>query len=526
VLASLALIATRSAPAAAQLGDVAFANSGAAVAQPAFLKGLALLHNFEYERAALAFREAQQRDPGFALAYWGEAMTYNHGLWYEQNAEAARAALARLATTPEARSARAPTDREKQWLRAVEALYGAGSKAARDTAYAAVMRDIFEHDRSDPEAATFYALALLGLPQSGRDVPTYMRAAAIVEEVFREHPDHPGAAHYLIHSYDDPVHAPLGMRAARAYSRIAPDAGHAQHMTSHIFIALGMWDDVVKANETAIGVVNAQARASGAPPATCGHYNLWLEYAYLMQGRTAEAQQALEACRAAALGPAQAGHGEHAAAAPSPMLGSFITMRTRYLIDTDDWTGAVAHWTLPAATAPTVRVATAFADGFGAWRRGDGPALRAAISALADAQRALEEGAARGTLQIRGPADSWIRTAAVYTQELQGVLALLEGRREEAVAALRSAAAAEEAMPFEFGPPPVDKPTQELLGDVLLQLHRPAEAQAAYEAALRRAPLRAPSLSGVATAADAAGNAARAVEARRSLTAMQRSANR
>ena len=238
------------------VGEVRFANSGAPAAQSAFLRGLAQLHNFEYDDASAAFIQAQKADPGFAMAYWGEAMTHNHPIWMEQDVDAARKALEKLGPTPEARSGRAPTAREKAYLDAAEILYGNGTKNERDVRYAVAMRSLSEKYPDDADAAAFSALAILGTAHEGRDVPTYMRAAAILEELTCRYPAHPGAAHYLIHSYDDPAHAVLGLRAARRYSKIAPDAAHAQHMTSHIFIAMGMWDDVVAANETAVAVVN------------------------------------------------------------------------------------------------------------------------------------------------------------------------------------------------------------------------------------------------------------------------------
>ena len=245
------------------LGSVSFENSGAPAAQESFLAGLAQLHNFEYPAAAELFRRAQQIDPGFAMAYWGEAMTYNHPVWMEQDRGAARKALARLAPTREARVARAKTPREQTYLRAVEILYGDADKQACDLAYADAMAELHRAYPDDPDAAAFYALALLGTAHEGRDFTIYMRAASIVEPVFRDHPNHPGAAHYLIHSYDDPVHAPLGLRAARAYSRIAPSAGHAQHMTSHIFFGLGRWDDAIAAGEKAVRLNPTNAYAKG-----------------------------------------------------------------------------------------------------------------------------------------------------------------------------------------------------------------------------------------------------------------------
>src|SRR5438093_5520034 len=295
LLASALTLAQRPA-----LGSVSFENSGAAAAQESFLAGLAQLHNFEYASAADLFRRAQQIDPGFAMAYWGEAMTYNHPVWMEQDRGAARKVLARLAPTREARAAKAKTPREQDYIRAVEILYGDADKQACDLAYADAMADIYRAYPNDADAAAFYALALLGTAHGGRDFTIYMRAASIVEPVFRDHPDPPGAAHYLIHSYDDPVHAPLGLRAARAYSKIAPSAGHAQHMTSHIFGALGLWDDVVQANEAAVKVVNAGRAARGLGASACGHYNFWLEYGYLQQRRFDAAKALLASCHAAA----------------------------------------------------------------------------------------------------------------------------------------------------------------------------------------------------------------------------------
>ena len=171
------------------------------------------------------------------MAFWGEAMTYTHPVWIQQDLAAARAVLARLGATPEARLAKAKTERERDYLRAVEILYGDGTKEERDFRYADAMAALHQRYPDDVDATAFYALSLLGTAHEGRDFAIYMRSAALLEEVFPTHQHHPGVLHYLIHSYDDPVHAPLGMRAARLYGSVAPNAGHALHMTSHIFVA-------------------------------------------------------------------------------------------------------------------------------------------------------------------------------------------------------------------------------------------------------------------------------------------------
>jgi hypothetical protein len=227
-------------------GEVSFPNSGSKAAQVPFLQGLAMLHNFEYEIAAREFRQAESIDPNFAMAYWGEAMTHNHPVWNQQNRKTAQEALSRLGATAEERLAKAKTEREKDYLRTLDVLYGDGSKPERDQRYASAMAQLHATYPDDVEAAAFYGLALLGSQAGVRDERVYMQAAAILLPLFYKYPHHPGIAHYLIHSCDDPIHAPLALTAARAYSKIAPDAAHAQHMTSHIFLALGMWDDVVR----------------------------------------------------------------------------------------------------------------------------------------------------------------------------------------------------------------------------------------------------------------------------------------
>ena len=500
-LAMFLVAVTSSVPAQSPVGEVRFANSGSPAAQATFLRGLAQLHNFEYEDAAAAFVEAEKTDPRFAMAYWGEAMTFNHPIWMEQDRDAAMKALGKLASTPEERRAKATTDREKAYIDALEILYGEGTKNERDARYAEAMRSLSAKYPDDPDAAAFSALAILGAAHEGRDVPTYMRAAAILEDVVCRYPNHPGAAHYLIHSYDDPAHAVLGLRAARSYSKIAPDAAHAQHMTSHIFIAMGMWDDVVAANETAVAVVNRGREKKGLPPVSCGHYPYWLEYGYLQQGRLADARRLLESCRAQA-GPADhSGHGGKPDPDKSP-ASSLVQMWTRYLVDTNDWAGDVAGWQLPVGNFPARRVTYEWASGFGAARRGDLSGARASLTRLSAARRELDAESAKK----ENPDRSWSSRAGILEDQLRALIDARAGRREEALAALRQAAAAEAAMPFEFGPPFIDKPTPELLGELLLEGSRPKDARRAFEAALARAPERTASLEGLERAARASGD--------------------
>jgi tetratricopeptide (TPR) repeat protein len=234
------------------LGRISFPTSGSPAAQPSFVRGVLLLHSFEYDDAIAAFKDAQRIDPAFAMAYWGEAMCYNQTLWYNENLEKARAVLARLAPTRAARQAKAPSPREKGYLDAVERLFGEGAKAARDRAYADRMGELSRQFPDDDEAAAFYALSLLAtIPSGQRDTTISLKAGGIAAAILKKNPEHPGAAHYALHAFDDGEHAAMGLEAARIYARIAPASSHARHMPSHVFLPLGMWDEAAASDESA-----------------------------------------------------------------------------------------------------------------------------------------------------------------------------------------------------------------------------------------------------------------------------------
>ncbi len=490
VLAGLVMVAS---PLSAQrLGTITFPTSGPAAAQDAFVRGVLFLHSFEYESAATAFREAQRLAPRFAMAYWGEAMTYTHPVWNEQDLGKARDALGRLAPTRTARLAAAGTPRERLYLDAVEVLYGEGSKPRRDTLYAAAVERLVEAFPDDDEAQAFHALALLGLNQGVRDVPTYMRAGAIAQDLLRRNPDHPGAAHYTIHAFDDPIHAPLGLRAARLYARIAPSAPHAQHMTTHIFVAMGMWDEVVSQNIAAAGHDHDQWQA--------GHYTAWLGYGYAQQGRMDEARKHLEVVRANYHRTARRGEDP-----------SLMSMRAQYLINSERWTDPVAAWELDAPGAGIVAQAMdAFATAYAALRSGNRRRAEQSLAELrARAGRAAPDDFYSSNQSVPG----------ILERELRALLLIEDGKGAEGIALLREAAKLEDAIPLEFGPPDVVKPTHELLGEVLLGSGQAVEAQREFTRALELAPGRARSLLGLRRAALAAGDTAAAA---RALAAIER----
>jgi hypothetical protein len=485
-LAFLLALMAAAAPAQHQHDTAAPAVAGPSHAS-AYAEGLYLLHNFEYDRAAEAFRRAQAADPGNVMAYWGEAMTHNHPLWAYQDRDKALAVLARLGPSPEARAAKARNRREAAWLAAVEALYGSGDKLARDRAYHSEMMALLEADPADIEARSFAALATLGLANTGRDIPTYMRAAALLEEGFPTHPDHPGVLHYLIHSYDDPAHAPLGLRAARRYALIAPDAGHAQHMVSHIYLALGDWKAVEQTNVQAIKVVNAQRAAAGRSAARCGHYNEWLAYSLDQQGK--DSQQLIDQCRSEAIAELADNKDSSLLGPERSRFNSWATIAVRHGVDTGRWP---EFDSVPEGNG---HLAGRFELAYGrllASRRD--PA--AAAAALADLLRYRDRIAE--ALPRERPDDhesaAWLDRAVAQGQ---AIIALSGGDTDRGLKLLAAAADAEAALPQPFGPPVLAKPSAELLGDELLAMERNAEAADAYRRALAMTPGRQVSLAGL-----------------------------
>ncbi|MGB3712158.1 MAG: hypothetical protein WA985_10750 [Erythrobacter sp.] len=448
-----------------------------------FLRGIALLHNFEYDRAAAAFREAQAAAPDFAMAYWGEAMTHNHPLWEEQDREAAQAALAKLGATPEERRAKVRSPREAMWLDAVETLYGEGTKEERDHLYLAKMRVLHDADPDDIDARAFTGLAILGTSHGGRQVPIYMEAAGLLEPGFMTHERHPGILHYLIHSYDDPVHAPLGERQAARYAVVAPDAGHAQHMVSHIYHALADWQASEAANVKADAVVDRQRAAAGREPTDCGHYNEWLVYARLQQGK--DASEIVSACRAQAEAQIAAGAPNRLGFGSASSYGAIAAWQG---VDTGEWPEPLD------GTGDGFILARMMLAHARALKNFDNEAEVAA--ALADLQTLAEDFAV--VLPQVAPDDrtsmNWLNRAIA---QVEAITLLSQGDTREGLAALKAAAEQESALPVVFGPPAIAKPSWELLGEQLLAAGRQDEAAEAFRRSLEFAPGRRLSMRGL-----------------------------
>jgi tetratricopeptide (TPR) repeat protein len=507
LLASFLLLATPlcAADPSALLGQIEFLNSGAADAQDDFINGMLYMHNFEYDEAADSFQQAREVDPSFAMAYWGEAMSYNHPLWNQQSRTTAEEILMKLGKTPEARAAKCGTQREREYLHAAEILFGMTEKskrlpkAERDALFRDAMRRIHETYPDDDEATAIYGLSILGASYGNRNYRTYMQAAAVLTEVWDANRMHPGAAHYLIHSYDDPVHAPLGLPMARAYSKIAPAAAHAQHMTSHIFVAMGMWDDLVAANETALRIEMKGAEATGSNPAS-GHYGLWLQYGYLQQGRLDDARAMLEAARALL--------NDNPTQREKMYYGA---MYARYMFDSEDTKSADELAAPEGIDIPSPHYHFARA-----WQAIIGKDLEAAHD-RAQKLQALQGGSPEVTLNPE--------VVAILRKELESVKAFTRADKDKAIAILEEAAEDSRRLTYQFGPPPVTKPVLELLGEALLNAGRPGDAVAALEEQLEQTPMRALSLLFLARAADRAGDEAKAQETYRRLAAIWHSAD-
>jgi len=492
------------------LGEISFPTTATSPeAQKAFIRGMLLLHLFEYPFAREEFLNAQKIEPDFAMAYWGEAMTYNHPIWDQQDLEAGRAALHKLGVTHAQRIGSTSDLTERGFLQAIEILYGQGSKADRDKNYARAMERLAARFPENHEVQLFYALALFGVQAGVRDIPTYMLCTAIAQSVFTANPLHPGAAHYLIHGVDDPDHAVLGLAAARALARMAPDAGHSLHMTSHIFTALGMWDDVVAANESAVRVQNQMGKEHGLKPRHWGHYNFWLLYGYLQQGRVEQAQSLLKAAFQEVQDENRAPQERMNLDPDGSLTGSVVQMWARYLIETRDWTGDIAQWNFKMGDAFDPNLNFTFIQGMRAAYAGQ--AALAGQYLLQFRQLQSELKSELDAQQESAPTDQlYLKRLEVLEKELLAGIDIARGDYSAAVRNAGEASRSEGEMPFSFGPPFVDLPAAELHAELLFKARKYDEAAAAFETELKRARLRARSLLGLARTRDRMGQEAEA----------------
>jgi tetratricopeptide (TPR) repeat protein len=510
------LLAGRVPLAAQEFGSISFPTSGAATAQDAFLTGVKALHNFQFDEAAVAFQQAQKADPAFAMAYWGEAMSHNHPLWAQQDVDKAKQALDKLDPTPAGRLAKAKLPKEKAFFDAIHVLYfSPGDKLARDNAYSQTMARMAAQWPDDNEIQMFYALSLLGTVRPGdAGFRRQALAASIAEKVYQQNPKHPGAAHFIIHSFDDPDHAPLGLSAADAYAKIAPSAAHALHMPSHIYVQLGMWQKAVASNIDAYkAATELNAKMKLAEGREDFHTLSWLAYANSMLGKFDEARKNVEQAKAAA--DRNAGN--------AGIRDGYLGMRARLISDSGQWEKLTLD--APAAPAGGDHAGMPGMPGMGG---GSGSATWTyivGVSAAKTGEVATAEKAEAALKDITakaqgGPTSYAAKPHVIREKELGAIVRWAKGQKDEALQFAKDAAEAEKALSAPSGPPEPIKPAFELYGEMLLEAGKAKEAMAAFEQSLLRTPRRTPSVLGLARAAAAAGDPATARARYQELTTM------
>jgi tetratricopeptide (TPR) repeat protein len=471
---------------ATQLGTVSFPVSCTKDVQRPFERGVALLHSFWYEEAEKEFQQIAAQDPNCVMAHWGVAMSLWHQLWNNPDAGVIQKGLDEV---HQAKTTDGPTTpREKAYIAAIAAFYGGAKKLdhdARAKAYSDAMKKVYESYPDDHEAAAFYALSLLA--SEPHDDPTFAnrkQAAAILEKLFAIEPDHPGVAHYLIHSYDKPQLAQLGLPAARRYAQIAPAAPHALHMPSHIFARVGLWQDDINSNLASIAASRKTAAMGMGGEGHQFHAMDFLFYAYMQSGRDGDARALIEEIRAM---PAK--HDDMYGRGYDPHMAALAHLSALYPIEMHGWA--------TAAGLPPWKVEGTAEDSMIYWARAIGSAhlhkpedVRKDVAAIERLHATLvknKSDMASGVEDDRKQAQAW--------------LAFAEGRYDDAVEALRPIADKEDSL----GDEPEGIPTREMIADILMEAKRPQQALAEYQTDLKLNPNRFDGLYGAARAAEAAG---------------------
>jgi tetratricopeptide (TPR) repeat protein len=473
-----------------KLGKVHFPVSCSAAAQEQFDRAVALLHSFWLDEAAKAFAAIAHADPGCAMAHWGTAMTLfgNPFTWPLSG----KALPDGWAAVEKAKAAHAKTQRERDYIGAVEAFYKDWDKVdhrSRALAYVKAMEELAQRYPEDTEASVFYALALdvTALP-TDKTYANQLKAARILEKVFAEQPDHPGVAHYLIHSYDFPPIAAQGLNAARRYASIAPSAPHALHMPSHIFTRQGLWEESIETNR--------RSAATSKNHFDSLHAMDYLEYAYLQGARDRDAKRVLD--EVAAIKKVDR---EHLVTAYA-----LAAIPARYALERGRWADAAVlspypnEKDFPWGNFPQGMAILVYARALGAARSGNAPAVREEIERL----RRLREAMMKVNIAY------WAQQADIQIKVASAWAAFAEGNKQEALKLMREGAEMEDASEKHPVTPGHVLPARELLGEMLLELKQPALALKEFEASHKVEPNRFRGLYGAARAAAQSGDMAKA----------------
>ena len=472
------------------LGKVNFPVSCDPSVQPQFNRAVAMLHSFWYEKANEEFAAVAKKDPACAMAYWGIAMTLYHPIWEAPDAAALKRGSEAVA---KAKSAAPKTQRERDYIAAIETFYKDSDKLdhrTRALAYEKAMEQLQARYPDDREAAIFYALALQGTASpTDKTYTNQKKAGAILEKILPEQPDHPGVAHYIIHAYDYPPLAGRALDAARSYAKIAPDSPHALHMPSHIFTRLGLWQESIESNLAS----EAAARKYNAPGNEL-HAKDYLLYAYLQGAQDRAAKKVVDAAPPPLSADPQYFNGLYATG----------TIPARYAVERHRWTEAAAL-TVPPKTFPGGRYAWAeanihFARALGASHIGEIDSGKKELHQLESLRDSL----------IKTNEKYWADQVDIQREIAAAWLTLAEGKQQEALSQMRHAVDHEDSTDKHPVTPGVILPARELLGEMLLELKKPAEALVEFEGTLRTAPNRYNALSGAARAAKLSGDSEKA----------------
>jgi hypothetical protein len=467
-----------------QLGKVSFPTSCDPKVQAQFERGVALLHSFWFPEGRKTFLEVLAADPSCSIAYWGMGVNRLLNPFGGQPAE--KVLLEGQAAVDKGLAAPAKTQRERDYIEAIAALYTHDRAPWRERVlrYEKAMEQLAQRYPEDKEAAIFYALALnVAADPNDKTYARQLKAAAILEPIFTALPNHPGVAHYLIHSYDYPPIAEKGLPAARKYAAIAPSAAHALHMPSHIFTRVGAWEDSIETNRRS----EETAHKNNVPDEIL-HALDYQVYAALQLARDAEAKRAIERSEA------EAPRYERNAGAYSLAAGS-----ARYAMERGDWRMA-AQLKPRASNFPYTDAIIHFARAIGAARSGDAESAQKDVAQLAQL---------RDTLAARKDA-YWTGQVEVQRLGAQAWVDLAQGKQEAALALMRQAADMQDASEKSPATPGYIGPARELLGEMLLELKQPAQALKEFETSAVHDPNRFRGTYGAAVAAAQAGDAAKA----------------
>ncbi|HEV3317880.1 MAG TPA: hypothetical protein VG488_12960 [Candidatus Angelobacter sp.] len=459
---------------AEHLGKVSFPISCAPEVQQSLERGLALMHSFQYATAGMAFSQTVEEDPHCAMAYWGEAINLYHQLWDWPSPETLKRGRALL---KKAAKNSPKTDREREYIHAAAIFYRKDKKLGRkerNRSYSDAMAKLFQHYPQDADAAALYALSLI--PWYRDDSPEAKKKALdILEALFAREPQHPGAAHYLIHAADQHELASRGLGAARSYARIAPSSSHALHMPSHIFSHLGLWQDSINSNEAAVAAASEATRKNIDNESNYQiHAMQYLEYAYLQMGQDAHALQIADAIK------------DVPGIAPASIADDGSLLKALYILETHRWQDA-DQLDPQVPSSPVARMRVHLARTISEARSGK----------VDQAIREVEKLQAAFVGVRKHFPDALPDNPTVL--EGQAWLAYAQGKADEAVSKMQAAIKAEDNS---FSVDAAGLPAYELLGDLLLEMHQPAQALEAYESSLKEAPNRFNSIYGAGRSAE------------------------